>query len=171
MDVFEAIRKRRSVRSYKLRDVEEKDLRRVLEAGRLAPSATNRQDWRFVVVRDRSLREKLAVAAQNQRFVAEAPVVIVACAPKADYIMPCGHPSYLIDVAIAVDHMTLAARELELGTCWVGAFNQQRVREILAIPGLAKVVALLLLGHPKAWPNPKPRKSLLQVVSYDGWEE
>jgi len=114
MDVFDAIKARRSVRSYLDRDVEEEKLRQVLEAGRLAPSASNRQEWRFVVVRDAQLRQKLVAAAHGQRFVGEAPVVIVACAVQSDHIMPCGHPSHLIDVAIAIDHMTLAARELAM---------------------------------------------------------
>ncbi len=169
MNVMESIRERRSVRSYLPKAVEEEKLQQVLEAGRLAPSASNRQEWHFVVVRDAELRRGLAEAASGQRFVAEAPVVIVACAPEHAHVMACEHPSFLIDVAIAIDHMTLAARELGLGTCWVGAFHQEQVRDVLGIPESVEVVELLPLGYPTDWPEPRPRKSLEQMVSYDGW--
>jgi len=169
MDVIACIRARRSVRSYEDREVEEDKLRQVLEAGRLAPSANNRQHWKFVVVRDPELRRKLIGAAKGQSFVGEAPVVIVACATSSDHIMPCGHPSHLVDVAIAIDHMALAARELGLGTCWVGAFDQDAVKKILGVPKSAVVVELLPLGYPTAWPSTTPRKPLDAVVSYDAW--
>jgi nitroreductase len=143
----------------------------VLEAGRLAPSASNRQEWKFVVVRDKGLREELVEAARGQEFVGDAPVVIVACAVEHEHIMACGHPCHLIDVAIAVDHMTLAARELGLGTCWVGAFDQDKVRKILGIPESVEVVELLPLGYPKSWPGPKPRRALDEVACYDEWQD
>ena len=171
MDVCEAIRQRRSVRSYEDREVEEEKLRQVLEAGRLAPSASNRQEWKFVVVRDAELRRKLAAAAKDQQFVGEAAVVIAACAVDHDHIMSCGHPCFLIDVAIAVDHMTLAACELGLGTCWIGAFDQRQARDILGIPDSVEVVALLPLGYPTAWPDAKPRKSLDEAVCFDTWSD
>lgn len=170
MDVMEAIRSRRSVRSYADHAVAQDDLQQVLEAGRLAPSASNRQEWKFVVVRDAALREQLAEAARGQRFVAEAPVVIAACAVEHDHVMSCGHPSFLVDVAIAIDHMTLAARALGLGTCWIGAFDQDKVRQVLGIPADVEVVELLPLGYPTEWPDAKPRKDLQEIVSYDGWE-
>jgi nitroreductase len=169
MDVFEAIRQRHSVRSYQEREVEEEKLQQVLEAGRLAPSASNRQQWRFVVVRDARLRAGLVEAAGGQRFVGQAPVVIVACATSTEHVMPCGHPAHLVDLAIAIDHMTLAARELGLGTCWVGAFDQEAVKSLLGVPQEASVVELLPMGYPTAWPTGKSRKPLEDVVSYDGW--
>ena len=171
MDVMEAIRQRRSVRSYEEREVEEDVLTQVMEAGRLAPSARNMQEWKFVVVRDKALRRKLADAASGQRFVGEAPVVIVACAVEHDHIMACGHPSHLIDVAIAIDHITLAARELGLGTCWIGAFDQQKVRDILGIPDSVEVIELLPMGYPAGWPGARLRKPFNEVVCYDGWED
>ncbi|MFO7956597.1 MAG: nitroreductase family protein [Candidatus Brocadiia bacterium] len=169
MDVFEAIQQRRSVRSWKNEPVEDEKLEQVLEAGRLAPSASNRQEWRFVVVRDPELRRELIEAANGQDFVGEAPVVIAACAVEHDHIMSCEHPCFLIDLAIAVDHMTLAARELGLGTCWIGAFKQEKVREVLGIPDTVEVVSLLPMGYPTAWPDPKPRKPKDEAVCYDGW--
>ncbi len=170
MEVFEAIQQRRSVRSYQDREVEEEKLKQVLEAGRLAPSARNLQEWKFVVVRDKELRGQLVEAANGQQFVGQAPVVIAACAPEHEHVMSCGHPSHLIDVAIAIDHMTLAARELGLGTCWIGAFNQQKVRDVLGIPESVEVVELLALGYPADWPGAKPRKRFDEIVSYDTWQ-
>jgi nitroreductase len=171
MDVFEAIGQRRSVRSYEDRDVEEEKLQQVLEAGRLAPSASNRQEWKFVVVRDEELRQRLVEAANGQGMVGEAPVVIAACAVQHDHIMACGHPCFLVDVAIAIDHMTLAARALGLGTCWIGAFNQEKVRAVLGIPDSVEVVELLPLGYPKEWPGARPRKPLDEIVCYDTWQD
>ena len=169
MDVFEAIRSRRSIRSYLDKPVEEEKLIQVLDAGRLAPSANNRQEWRFVVVRDKETRQKLAEAACGQRFVAQAPVVIACCAVESDKIMTCGHPAYAIDTAIAIDHMTLAATALGLGTCWIGAFHEDRVREILSIPDSVRVVELLPLGYPKMQPAPRSRKKVDEIVRWGKW--
>ncbi len=169
MDVYECIKRRRSVRSYLDREVEEEKLQQVLDAARLAPSANNRQNWKFVVVKDTGLRARLAEAANGQGFVAEAPVVIAACATATDHIMSCGHPSHLVDLAIAIDHMTLAARDLELGSCWIGAFDQESVKDILVIPESAEVIELLPLGYPKTWPSPTPRKQRDAIVSVNGW--
>lgn len=170
MDVLESIRLRRSIRAYDSRDIDEDILLRVLEAGRLSPSASNRQERRFIVIKDANTRKLLSDAARNQRFVAEAPVVIVACAVDTEYIMPCGQLSYPIDTAIAVDHMTLQAVEEGLGTCWIGAFDEKKVKKILNIPDDVRVVALLPLGYPSAVPSPTSRKSLDEIVMWDKWK-
>jgi len=169
MDVMEAIRKRRSIRAYQDRPVEEEKLQAVLEAGRLAPSAKNLQEWRYVVVRDPDLRAKLADAANGQKFVGEAPVVIVACAETDQHRMPCGEMSYPIDVAISLDHMSLKAVEEGLGTCWIGAFNQEAVKKLLGIPDDVRVVELMPLGHPASEPAARPRMNLDEIVMYDKW--
>jgi nitroreductase len=169
MDLFEVIGERRSVRSYQDRPVEEAKLQKVLEAARLAPSAGNRQEWRFVVVQDAALRQKLMEAARGQQFVGDAPVVIAACAAEHGHVMSCGHPSFLVDVSIALEHIALAARALGLGTCWVGAFEQRLVRDALGIPDSVEVVQLMALGYPTDWPGPKERKRMDEIVRYDGW--
>ncbi len=170
MDVLDAIKSRKSVRRYLDKSIEKEKLIAVLEAGRLAPSASNRQEWRFVIVRDRETRRKLAEAADEQAFVGEAPVVIVACAETDSHTMKCEQPCYPIDVAIALDHITLAAVELELGTCWIGAFDEERVKEILGIPEEIRVVELMPLGYPS---DPsivkKERLSLDTIVKYEHW--
>jgi len=168
MELMEAIRGRRSTRKFLDKTVEEEKLRAVLEAGRLAPSARNMQDWRFIVVRDEATRKGLAEAARNQEFVARAPVVIAACG-TSDLIMTCGQPAYVVDVAIAVDHMTLAAFSLGLGTCWIGAFYEDKVKKILGVPDEVRVVALLPLGYPADSKPATPRKSLEEVVAYEHW--
>ena len=168
MDLMEAIRTRRSIRSYQNRPVEEDKIQAVLEAGRLATSARNMQDWRFIVVRDRGVRQRLAAAARDQQFISQAPLVIAACG-TSNLVMTCGQPAYAIDVAIAVNHMTLAAASMGLGTCWIGAFHEDQVKEILGVPAEIRVVALLPLGYPAEEPLPRPRKSLEQILAWDHW--
>jgi nitroreductase len=151
------------------RPVEKEAIEQVLEAARLAPSANNHQEWRFVAVSEPETRMRLSIAAKGQGFVGEAPVVIACCAVESQHVMTCGQPAYAIDLAIAVEHMTLAAAALGLGTCWVGAFYEDRVREVLGIPDSVRVVALLTLGHPKEKPSPRPRKKLEDIVCFEKW--
>jgi nitroreductase len=170
MDVFEAIKKRRSVRTYLDKPVEEEKLNTVLEAGRLAPSASNRQEWRFVIVRDGEVRRKLGEAANGQSFVGKAPVVIVACAVSDEHVMSCGQLCYPIDVAIALDHISLAAVEQGLGTCWIGAFNEGKVKELLGIPKEVRVVGLMPLGYPATKAvKEKNRLPFNKIVKYGRW--
>jgi nitroreductase len=171
MDIFEAISKRRSVRQYLKKQVEEDDLLKILEAAREAPSASNRQEWRFVVVKDPDTRARLALAAKGQKFVEEAPVVIAVCAQTDNHTMTCGQLCYPIDCAIAIDHMTLAAAALGLGTCWIGAFYEDQVKKILNIPSEIRIVELLTLGYPKQLPaSVKERLPLKTIVSYEKWQ-
>jgi nitroreductase len=170
MEVYEAIAARKSVRAFKSKEVPDEVLWRLLEAGRAAPSASNRQEWRFVMVRDKTTREKLIDAACGQKFVGEAPVVLVCCAQTDEQVMPCGHRSDLIDVAIAIDHITLAAVSEGLGTCWIGAFNEEKVKEILGIPEGVRIVELLPIGYPV---DPsvvsKSRLPLSDIVKEERW--
>jgi nitroreductase len=170
MTVFEAISRRYSVRDYRPDPVPEEALNRLLEAARLAPSAGNRQEWQFVVVREEAKRAALCAAANNQAFIAQAPVVIVACAEAVSHVMRCGHPSYVIDVAIALEHISLQATEEGLGTCWVGAFSQEPVKEALGIPAEVQVVQLMSLGYPADQARPKSRKTMEEIVCYEAWE-
>lgn len=170
MALLSQIQKRYSVRSYHSRPVEKQKLLAVLEAARLAPSAKNFQEWRFVVVQDQETRRKLMVAANNQAFVAEAPVVIACCAVNLDYVMRCGQHCYPIDLAIAIDHMTLQAVEEGLGTCWIGSFYEEQVKVVLGIPKDIRVVELLALGYPKDAPHPKNRLPLDKIVCYEKWQ-
>lgn len=170
MDVLAAIKERQSIRSYKEKAIEEEKLNRVLEAGRSAPSAGNLQQWKFIVVRDGKTRKRLSQAANGQNFVGQAPVIIVVCAAEITHVMPCGQLSYPINLAIATDHMILEATEQGLGTCWIGAFHEAKVKEILAIPENVRVVVLFPLGYPAYKPSATPRKSLSEIVCYEKYK-
>lgn len=170
MDVYEAIAARKSVRAFLDRAVEPEKLQRLLEAARLAPSASNRQEWRFVVVTDGGKRRRLAEEAARQRFLAQAPVLIAACAETDGHRMRCGEACYPIDVAIALDHLTLAAAAEGLGTCWIGSFDPAVVREVLGIPEGVVVVELMPLGYPRdPAPAAKDRLPLGQIVHREAW--
>ena len=172
MDLHTAIRSRYSARRYKHRPVEEEQLQRVLEAGRLAPSARNDQEWRFVVVRDAETRCKLAEAAYGQAFLEQAPVVIAACAEHTGRVMGNGQLAHVVNVAIAIDHMALAATAEGLGTCWVCRFKEPRAKEALGIPqhGGIRVIALLTLGYADSEPpTGKDRLPMDAIVRYERW--
>jgi len=171
MDVAEAIKKRRSVRSYKPDLIPEESLKKILEAARLAPSGHNAQEWKFIVVKDTQKKKKLAEAALNQDFIAEAPVVIAAVSLNPEAQSTSDVPAYAVDLAIAVDHMTLQAVEENLGSCWIGAFDQEKVKNILEIPKNYKVVILLPLGFPTNKPGSKIRKTIEEIVSFEKFKE
>lgn len=170
MDFLELVRSRSSVRSYVPRPVEQDVLDRILEAVRMAPSGSNRQPWRFVVVRDSHTRARLSVACANQRFIASAPVVIAGVGLMPERVMRCGVPGDPVDLAIAMEHLALAAATEGLGTCWIGAFSQDQVREVLSIPSTVKVIGLMTLGYPAGPPRRTARKPLSDIVCYETWE-
>jgi len=163
MDLEQVIRERRSIRKYKADPVPAEKLNKILEAARLAPSAHNNQEWKFIVVYNAEIREKISIAA-GQDFIAGAPVVIAAVALNPEDIMSCEVPTYAVDLAIAVEHMVLQAHNEGLGTCWIGAFNQEEVKTILKVPEEYKIVALLPIGVPDETPAPRPRKNIEEVV-------
>lgn len=170
MTVEEAIKTRKSVRSYSKKAVEKEKIQEILDAARLAPSAGNRQEWRFVIVTEEEIRKKLSVAAAGQVFVSMAPCVIACCADTDFHRMRCGQLTYPIDVAIAIDHITLRAVELGLGTCWIGAFYEDRVKEIVNIPENIKVVALLAVGYPEdSRIISKNRLGIDDIAYYEEW--
>jgi nitroreductase len=170
MDVSQAISIRRSVRAYKTQDIDEEKLNKILDAGRLAPSASNAQQWKFVVVKDPETRVRLAQAASQQAFIGGAPVIIVACATSQSNMF-CGQPRHTVDLSIAMSFMILQATELGLGTCWIGAFDEGKVKSILGIPESVRVVAISPLGYPAIATRPKPRKSIGEVVCYDRYTQ
>ena len=170
MEFHEVIRTR-SIRAYRPDPIPEEALNRVLEAVRIAPSGSNRQPWKFIVVGNDKLRRRLAAACGNQGFIGEAPVVVVACGYNINYDRGgyMGDMSMLIDVSIAFTHLILAARAEGLGTCWIGAFNNDEVKKILNIPGEVNVVAVTPLGYPKddGFVEPGLRKPLAEIISMD----
>ena len=170
MDVLNAIQDRRSIRKYSPCSIEEDKLKKVLEAGRLSPSASNRQSWKFVVVKDAEIRMKLANAAGGQTFIGQAPITLVACGTDLDGVMMCGQHRCSVDLSIATAYMILEAHEQGLGTCWLGRFDEKMVKEILCIPDNVRVIAMTPLGYPDEIPSARPRKKLEEIVCYDHYE-
>lgn len=169
MSVLEVIETRRSVRKYKPEEIPEGDLKKILTAAQLAPSAGNRQPWRFVVVRDPERKRNLAEAARNQLWLADAGVIVAALA------MDPNDPEVYArwaerDVMTAVEHMVLSAWSLGYGTCWIGAFNQDKVKELLGIPEEMTVVNLLPIGVPNQTPEARPRKPLKELFHAEKYD-
>ena len=150
MNVLEAIRMRRSVRAYASKPIPPDVLDRLRQALQFAPSACNLQPWRFIFVFDPQIRQRLAQAAQEQLFIADAPLIVVGCGlPQQAYQTMGGSGNSVdIDIAIALDHLTLAAVSEDLGTCWIGAFDEREIKKLLSIPRQAKVVAVMPVGYP-----------------------
>lgn len=173
MDVYEAIRTRRSVRSYRPDSIPEQVVKRVLDAARIAPSGSNRQPTRLIVVTDEETKEKLVPMCHDQAFIASAPVVVVACGSDIEYNRGewMGRHAMIVDVAIVVDHLTLAARAEGLGTCWIGSFSNSALKEFLGLPGEVQVVALTPLGYPQGDPftEPEGRIPLDEFVHWNRW--
>ncbi len=168
LDLFEAIRGRRSVRAFKPEPVPDEDLRRILEAAIMAPSAGNLQPWEFVIVRDEERKRRLARAALGQMFIAEAPVVIVVGAnvDRSSWRYgERGEKLYCIqDTAAAIMNLLLAAYALGYGTCWIGAFSDHEVAKIVGFPENVRPVAVIPMGRPAEKPGMPPRMPLSKVV-------
>lgn len=171
MDILSAIQNRRSIRKYSSRPIEEDKLNKILEAGRLAPSANNRQSWKFIIVRDPEVKDRLKEAAGGQAFVGEAPAVLVVCGTEPDSIMTCGQHRYTVDLSIALSFMILEAYEQGIGTCWLGHFDEEKVKKILGVPHKARVVAMTPLGYADEEPAARPRKALEEVICFDRYGE
>ena len=176
MDFYEVIETRRSVRAYKSDPVPDEVLKKVLNAARIAPSGSNRQPWKFIIIKEPERKKKMIDLCEGQKFVAEAPVLIVACGRNIHYNRGgwMGDYSMIVDVAIAMDHLTLAARAEGLGTCWIGSFDNEGIKKFLNIPEDVNVVALTPLGYPA---NPdvfqpvRDRKKLEEIISYETWSD
>ena len=173
MDVLEVIKGRRSVREFKPDPVKDDDLRKILDAGRLAPSAGNCQPSEFIVVKDPSVKRGLARAALEQAFIAEAPVVIVVCANVTRTSRRYGRRGeelYCVqDTAAATQNMLLAAHSLGYGACWVGAFDDDAVAEVIRTPPEVRPVAIIPLGRPAERPRPPSRRPLSEIVHKNGF--
>jgi nitroreductase len=169
MEVLPEILRRRSIRAYTSQPLEKEQVERIIEAGRLAPSAKNRQEWRFVVIQKKETRMKIMEAAFNQDYVGQAPAIVAVCTTNIDYRMPNGQPSYPVDLAFAASHIVLQAVHEGLGTCCISTFDEQEVREILTVPFSMRVVLLILIGYADEMPESPPRKTLKQVTGKDHW--
>jgi nitroreductase len=159
MDLMDVIKTRRSIRKYKSDPVPENVLNQILEAARFAPSSGNRQPWHFIVVKDPDIKKELGISS----WASNAPVVIIGCANATTI------PTfYAVDLAIAFEHIVLAAANFGLGTCWIGRLDaDETIKSILGIPEYMKVVAVTPLGYPAETPNLKERKPLSEIIHYE----
>jgi nitroreductase len=169
MTVIEAIRKRYSCRAYQQRPIEQEKLDQILEAARLAPSAKNLQDWRFVVVTDKEKKSQVAETTNRPKVFEKAGAIIAACS-NSNEVMRCGQPVGPIDVAIALEHIALQATELGLATCWIGSFEPEKVRAILDIPDDIAVIELMSLGYPAEGKRESNREPTKKIVCYEKWQ-
>lgn len=171
MEVSKAIRNRRSVRNFKSDSVREQDLNKILNAGRWAPSSGNTQPLELVVVKDPEVKERLASAAMGQSFVAEAPISIVVCAnvPRTERRYgERGSQLYVIqDTAAAAQNIHLMAYALGYATCWVGAFDEEKVADVIEVPGRVRPLVIIPLGKPAEIPAEPPRRDLEEMVHED----
>ncbi len=160
MEFFEVVKARRSIRRYRPGEpVKPEHLKAILDAARLAPSAKSLQPWYLVVVRDRERKLALAKAAQGQMFIADAGVVLVCLSDPGR--SPKWHDK---DAMIALEHVALAATALGYGSCWIGAFDPEAVRQVVGAPRELEVVALMAIGVPDESPPPRPRRPLSQLA-------
>lgn len=173
MDIFQVISDRRSIRKYKDVPVEQEKIERILDAARLAPSWKNTQCWRFLVLTKPEQREKVLTAFPDdnpgKKAIAMAPVVIVVCGNPAESDVENGINYFVADVAIAFEHLCLSAHALGLGTCWMGWFDEARVKVSLGIPDAIRIVGMTPLGYPDQEPKARPRKELSEIVFFDEW--
>lgn len=179
--MIEAIRHRKSVRKFQEIAIEDQKLIEILEAARLAPSGNNKQPWVFIVIKDELLKQEVAVATNNQMWIASAPVVIVAiadiCARSENYAgMLVDEETSgfdlkraIRDTAIAVTHLLLEVDNQGLGACWCGAFRQEGIRPILGIPDDKFVLAVIPVGYPAEEPKARPRKNLKSILRHETW--
>lgn len=148
--IHEIIRNRRSVRQYSSKAIPDEVLKRLKDVLRFAPSACNLQPWKFIFVTDNNLKTELSRLANNQSFIVEAPLIVIGCGyPDKAYKRMGGYKNSVdIDIAIALDHLTLAATSEGLGTCWIGAFKEEQVKDLLNVPEKAVITAIMLVGYP-----------------------
>jgi len=165
MSLIDVILNRRSIRRYEKRDVPEEALAQIIEAGRQAPSAANMQPIRFIILKDHEIKKKLSTNLFN-RFIKNTPVVIVGCANVKALLTG---KWAVVDTTIAMQNMVIAAWTLGVGSCWIGAFNEEKVKEMLRIPAKWKVVALMTLGYPAETPKQSKKKSFEKMFSFNSF--
>ncbi|RMF91461.1 MAG: nitroreductase family protein [Methanobacteriota archaeon] len=173
MELREAIFNRHSIRRYRAQDVEREKLLKILEDANQAPSAGNLQARDFIIVTDPGAKEEIARASLDQRFIAEAPVVIVVCANMARSAAKYGRRGAglysILDAALAAENLMLSCTEEGLGTCYVGAFDEERVGRLLGIPETAIPIGIIPVGYPDEEPLATPRLPIEEIVHWNGW--
>ena len=185
MKVLDYILNRYSVRSFKEDAIADDVLDTILEAGRLAPSAQNRQCLQFIVITDKDMIKKVALHSfigMINYFIKDAPVLIIACADPAKSLVLNEQPMYLVDVTLSFQQMIMAAWSFGIGSCWLGGFNEKSLKKLLNIPDHIKVVAMSPFGYPKEKKSfyakvvslvssSKKRVAKEEIIHYNIWED
>ena len=162
MSLLEVILNRRSIRKYSEKNIPKDILEKIIEAGRQSPSAANRQPYHFIIVTDQEIKKE--ISGIFSRFIRKAPIIIIGCAnPNARLT---GNWA-TIDTTIALENMVLTATSLEIGTCWIGSFDEQKIKEKLNVPENWKIVALISMGYPEENPKPRKKKETTELFSYN----
>jgi len=163
MALIDVVLSRRSIRRYEEREVPEEVLEKILEAGRQAPSASNKQPWHFIVVADEGIKERLSQGRWNS-FIRDSAFTVVGCGYAGDAY---GRRWSTVDTTIALQNMVIAAWSLGVGSCWIGDFKEGEVKKLLNIPGSWKVIALISFGYPAEQPGSKQKKPIEEIVGRD----
>jgi nitroreductase len=166
MSLVDVVLNRRSIRRYEPKEIPRDVLDKILEAGRQAPSAANKQPWHFIVLTDSEIKKELSKGMFN-RFIKDAPVTIVGCAHK-DMI---ASKWSIVSTTIALQNMVIAAWAMGIGSCWVGDFSEEKVKKLLNIPESWNIVALVSFGYPAEKPQPRKKKTIEKIVSFNKFEE
>ena len=172
MDIKDVIQQRHSVRNFSDKKPSENMVYDLIKYANLAPSAGNLQARDFIIVDDHEVKEKLSVAALDQRFIVEAPVNIVVCANlnRVSSYGQRGRELYCVqDAAAAVEHILLLAVDNGLGSCWVGAFDEKQVSKILDLPSYVRPVAIIPIGYPKGDVVSTSRMNINALIHYNSW--
>ena len=180
MEFKDVITSRTSARSYLDKQVEDEKILYILECARLAPSWVNKQCWRFIVVKDIETIKELSKTSIINRWLRKVPCIIVACADPTDSGKNNNIDYFIVDTSIAMEHLILAATDIGLGSCWIGGFDEEKVKNILQIPNRIRVISLTPIGYPsdnrrmvdslsKIITRNTTRKSINEIVHYEKW--
>jgi nitroreductase len=180
MEFIDVIKTRTSMREFSEKPIDEEKITYVLDCARLAPSYMNKQSWRFIVIQDKHTIEQIAKTTVINRWLKTAPVLIIACADSTASGTHNSIEYHVVDVAIALEHIILAATDLGLGTCWIAGFNEEKIKGLLEVPKRIRIIALTPLGYPvpkkgiteqlkKTILKSSKRKTLDEIVHYEHW--
>ncbi|WP_028974769.1 nitroreductase family protein [Spirochaeta cellobiosiphila] len=169
MEILKEISERFSIRRYLNRDIDRSVIDRILEAGCIAPSAKNRQPWRFIVIQNQENKDQIMDAAYGEEFISQAGAIIAVCTTNVDYKMPNGQLSYPIDLTFAASYMVLQAQHEGLGSCIVTTYQEPVIREILTVPYSMKVVMLITIGYPDEDISVRNRTPVGSISSFEHW--
>lgn len=175
MEFIDVVKKRRSIRAYKPDSVEPEKISVILEAARQAPSWKNLQCWRFMVITGEEKRKAVTTAFSSNnpgiKALLQSPVIMVLCANPAESEIWENKAFYMLDAGLAMEHLVLAATDQGLATCWMGLFDEEKLREVLGVPKEYRIIALTPLGYPAQERDPRPRKAMEQIAFGEQWGE